>query len=119
MPFKKILQDLVDGVPGGRGAILADWEGEEVAHYTLDDEFEMKIVGAHKGIILSRLKEIHMQTGVAEPTVVEVASGEGAVLIAAVGPDYCVVMTLGSRAFRGKAAHMLKNAVELLRKEIY
>ena len=119
MPFKKILHDLVTGVPGVRGAILADWEGEAVDHYTLDDDFELKVIGAHKGIILARLREIHEKLPFLEPSVVEIHSREISFLIAAVGPDYGVVVTLASRAHRAQALYRLDSAVELLRKEIY
>lgn len=119
MPFKRILHELVKAVPGARGAILADWEGEAVEQFTLDDEFEMKIVGAHKGIILSQLKDIHGKVGFPEPMVVEIATDAGTVLIAGVGADYCVVMTLAPAALKTKAAYMLKNSVNLLIKEIY
>ena len=30
MPFKRILQTLVEATPGATGAVLADWEGEAV-----------------------------------------------------------------------------------------
>lgn len=119
MPFKRILHELVAAVPGARGAILADWEGEEVAHYTLDDEFELKIIGAHKGIILSHLKEIHAKVGYPEPTVVEIFTDTATVLIAGIGADYCVVMTLAPSGGRPKASYALTAAVKLLMKEIY
>lgn len=119
MPFKRILHELVKAVPGARGAILADWEGEAVAQFTHDDEFEMKIVGAHKGIILSQLRDIHGKVGFTEPAVVEISTEAGTVLVAGVGADYCVVMTLAPAALRSKAAYMLNNSVNLLIKEIY
>ncbi len=49
MPFKRILTELVTAVPGASGAILADWEGEAVEQFSFYDDFEMKLIGAHKG----------------------------------------------------------------------
>ena len=59
MPFKAILKELVEVTPGASGAILADWEGEAVEQCCHYDDFELKVIGAHKGIILNQMKEIH------------------------------------------------------------
>ena len=61
MPFKRLLTNLVESVPGATGAILADWEGEAVEQHCQGDPFEMKVTAAHWGILLTRLKEMYKQ----------------------------------------------------------
>jgi predicted regulator of Ras-like GTPase activity (Roadblock/LC7/MglB family) len=118
VPFKKILQKLVESVPGANGAILADWEGEAVEQFSLFDEFEMKVIGAHKGIILSRLRELHAGLPVGEIEEVMIATEICRNIIAAIGPDYTLVVTLDRAALPALALLEVRKAVELLKKEI-
>lgn len=118
MPFKGILKDLVDSVPGATGAILVDWEGEAVEQFCHIDEFEMKVIGAHKGIILSKLREIHEGMGIGEVEDVVVTTGSHRHIIAPVGPDYFLVMTTGLSALQALAIRRTRIALDLLKKEI-
>ena len=119
MPFKTILKELVESVPGATGAILADWEGESVEQYCLYDDYELKLIAAHKGIVLARIKEAHaFQTGQAPEDAV-ISTGNLHILIGVIGPDYSLVMTLDRGAIVGKALYNFRKAVARLEKEIY
>lgn len=119
MPFKRILQTLVEATPGATGAVLADWEGEAVEQYCRIDEFEMKVIGAHKGIILGRARELHQKLALGEIEDITITSARQHHLVGAVGPDYVVVMTLARSALPAVAMRQLRMAVELFKKEIY
>lgn len=119
MPFKAILMQLVEVTPHASGAILADWEGEAVEQHCLYDDYELKLVGAHKGIILNRMKEVHAALAAGKMQDAVITSGKQHVIIGAVGPDYSLVMTLASGAMIGLALHRFRHAVKLLEKEIY
>ena len=119
MPFKAILKKLVEDTPHARGAILADWEGEAVEHHCLFDDFELKLLGAHKGIILNRMKDLHADLTAGEMQDAVITTGDQQVIIGAVGPDYSLVMTLANEAMLGLALHRFRRAVKLLVKEIY
>ena len=58
MPFKKALDAIVDNAGGGIGAILVDDEGESIDYVTRGDSFEIRLAGAHHGIILGLLNDI-------------------------------------------------------------
>jgi predicted regulator of Ras-like GTPase activity (Roadblock/LC7/MglB family) len=120
VPFKAILQELVQRTPGATRAILTDWEGEAVEHYSLfDDEYELKVLGAHQNIILNRIREIRQK--IPEQTLHEavITTDRQRLLIGAVGDDYSIVMTLEREAVVGRALVQLKRSVRLLEKEIY
>ncbi len=119
MPFKEILRQLVEKTPQASGAILADWEGEAVEHHCLYDDYELKLLGAHKGIILNRMKDVHVDLAAGEMQDAVITTGKQQVIIGAVGPDYSLVMTLASEAMVGLALHRFRQAVKLLEKEIY
>jgi predicted regulator of Ras-like GTPase activity (Roadblock/LC7/MglB family) len=119
MPFKQILKELVETIPGARGAILADWEGEAVEQHCLDDDFELKVVGAHQGIILGRLREIHDGLALGEPGVAVISTAASRVAVSPVGSDYTLVVTLGREAVVGVALQRMRGIQQRLVREIY
>lgn len=119
MPFAAILKNLVDAIPGASGAILADWEGEAVAHYCLFDEYELKVIGAHKGIILNHMKDLHSKLSIGDLQETVIRTGEQQFVIGTIGSDYSLVITMNGRAVVGCALYHLRQAVKLLEKEIY
>lgn len=119
MPFKKILQEFVERTPGASGAILADWEGEAVEQFCRYDDFELKIIGAHKGIILNLIKELHAAIAAGKPHEALITTETLHVIIGPVGQDYSLVMTLDRDAIVGRALYSFKETVLSLYKEIY
>ena len=119
MPFKTILRELVESVPSATGAILADWEGEAVEQYCLYDDYELKIIAAHKGIVLSRMKEVHAPFPGGEVDDAVITTDSRHILTGAIGPDYSLVMTLDRGAMVGQALYYFRNSVKRLAKEIY
>lgn len=119
MPFKGILKELVETIPGASGAVLTDWEGEAVECHCLGDDYELKVTGAHKGIILDRLKDIHGRFPAGEFREAVITTETQRIALGVVGPDYALVMTLNRDALAGLALQRFRNAVKLLEKEIY
>jgi len=62
MPFKDVLGLIVQSVRGGVGAILVDNEGEAVDVFTHGDSYEIRLAGAHHGIIIALLEEAMKRT---------------------------------------------------------
>ncbi|GFO66231.1 roadblock/LC7 domain-containing protein [Geomonas paludis] len=119
MPFKRLLTTLVESVPGGNGAILADWEGEAVEQFSHGDPFEMKVTAAHWGILLTQLKGLHEKfaTGSVQETVI--STDEQYVIVGAIGEDYALVMTMDRNALPLLALKKFRDTAQLLHKEIY
>jgi predicted regulator of Ras-like GTPase activity (Roadblock/LC7/MglB family) len=120
VPFKEILQELVYSTPGATGAILTDWEGESVEHCSLsDDEFGIKILGAHQNIILNRIREIRHRIpshGLREGVI---TTDRQHLILGAIGDDYALVLTLERNALVGVALRHVQQSVRRLEKEIY
>lgn len=119
MPFKKILTNLMESVPGATGAILADWEGEAVEQVCVYDVFDLKVIAAHKGILLNLLKEAHQQMSAGEMAHTVITTEKQHYLTGPVGTDYFLVMTLDRSAVVGLAIRNFQAAVESMHKEIY
>ena len=80
--------------------------------------FEMKVIGAHKGIILGRVRELHRKLAVGEIEEMVITTAAQHHLVGGVGPDDVVVMTLRRDALPAVALRRLRSAVELFKKEI-
>lgn len=118
MPFKRLLGKVVDHIPGAKGAILADWEGEAVDQYARMDDYELKVIGAHKGIILDQLRELSPQLDGTLPKEIVVTSESLRTIIVPINEDYFVVLVTGRETVPSQAIHHLKLCCEELRKEI-
>lgn len=119
MPFKSILANLMASVPGATGAILADWEGEAVEQSCLYDIYDLKVIGAHKGILLNLLKDAHQKMAAGEMQHAVITTERQHYLTGSIGADYFLVMTLDRTAIVGLAIRHFQAAVEKMYKEIY
>lgn len=118
MPFHTILKKLVDAVPDAVGAILVDWEGEAVQEYCHCDSYDMRFVAAHKGIVLSRLRETHTSSKEGEIEDVVVTSERQILLIGAVDRDYSLVLQTTRSCPVGLARYHFTTALSQLKKEL-
>ena len=117
MPFKSLLNRLLEDIPGALGAIIIDWEGEAVDQVTRTDEYDIKVLGAHSGIILSLLRETlsRIDSGTLEEVVVR--TGKNKTLIAPLTEDYLLILQLGAKAIVARAAYRMRHSVDKLRSE--
>jgi predicted regulator of Ras-like GTPase activity (Roadblock/LC7/MglB family) len=56
--FTTILERLVSSIPGAKGAVMVDAEGEAVDYAGLLDPFDLKVCAAHWQIVLGELREL-------------------------------------------------------------
>lgn len=118
MPFQAILKELVDAVPQAVGAIVVDWEGEAVQEYCHCDSYDMRFVAAHKGIVLSRLRETNSDNHAGEIEDVAIASENQLLLIGAVDKDYSLVLQTARACPMGLARYHFNQALVRLKKEL-
>lgn len=119
MPFKSILQDLVESTAGATSAILIDWEGEAVELYSpAANEFDIKILGAHQNIIFNRIREIRQRVPSQSISNTVITTDQQHLILWAIGDDYTLVTTLERDALVGRALVCVQRAIKLLEKEI-
>lgn len=120
MPFKTILRDLVQSVPGATGAILTDWEGESVEYHSVSgDDYDIRILGAHQNIILNRVREVRDKIPSQAVRETVITTDRQHLIIGAVGNDYTLVIVLERNALVGRAVALARRSVGMLEKEIY
>lgn len=118
MPFHDILKELVENVPHAVGAVLVDWEGEAVQEYCHCDSYDIRFVGAHKGIILSRLRETGGERAGGQIEDVVVSAEKQHLLIGAIDKDYSLVFQVERPCPLGLARFHFNRAVRQLKEEI-
>lgn len=94
MPLKTILNDILTQIPGALGTILIDWEGEAVEQVSRMDDFHLKVLGAHCGIILENLRRAAQRLGGDEVEELVVRARTLSILVVPVTQDYFLVLTL-------------------------
>jgi len=117
MPFKSLLNRLLEDIPGALGAIIIDWEGEAVDHVARMDDYDIKVFGAHQGVILNLLRESMQRVDCGNLEEVLIRTGENKTLIAALTAEYFLVLTLGPQSIATRAAFRMRRAVDELRPE--
>jgi predicted regulator of Ras-like GTPase activity (Roadblock/LC7/MglB family) len=117
MPYRRILEDLLAGVPGSRTALLLDAQGEVVVGAGELDE-RHRLIGAYQGIAL----------GMAARTATRFETGtirsllwrheRGAVVLSTLRDGYYLVLSLGPSCLVPLAARRCEDARDRLDQEI-
>lgn len=117
MPFKSLLNRLLEDIPGALGAIIIDWEGEAVDQVARTNEYDIKILGAHSGVILNLLREAVKRIGSGDLEHVVIRTGKDKIVIAPLTEDYFLVLHLGVEAIVARAIFRANQCVKELRHE--
>jgi predicted regulator of Ras-like GTPase activity (Roadblock/LC7/MglB family) len=118
VPFKNHLNSLVERVPGAQGAIIADWEGEAVDQVGLMDDYDLKVIGAHKGVILHNMREVVDRLGDDELKEIVITTKQGQTLVLPVTKEYYLVLTLDRSDMLGRALLEARRCIQALYREI-
>jgi predicted regulator of Ras-like GTPase activity (Roadblock/LC7/MglB family) len=112
------LNSLVERVPGAQGAIIADWEGEAVAQVGIMDDYDLKIIGAHKGVILHNMREMVSRIGNDEIQEIVITTEQAQMLVLPVTKEYYLVLTLDRSDMLGRALLESRRCIRALYLEI-
>jgi predicted regulator of Ras-like GTPase activity (Roadblock/LC7/MglB family) len=118
VPFKTLLNALIERVPGAQGAIIADWEGESVDQVGIIDDYDLKVIGAHKGVVLHNMREVVDRLGDDDLKEIVITTKQAQTLIMPVTKDYYLVLTLDRSDMLGRALMEARRCVKALYREI-
>ena len=116
--FTTILEEAVHRVAGAMGAIFAAYDGEAVDLVATEDKYEMAVLGAQYGVILSHvqsaIKLFHF--GLVYEIVVSHAQMD--LLVRTVAEGYYVVLAVKGRSHLASAMRETARAAAALRLEM-
>jgi predicted regulator of Ras-like GTPase activity (Roadblock/LC7/MglB family) len=115
MPFKKLLSRLLEDIPGAVGAIIIDWEGESVDQVTRVDEYDIKVLGAHSGIILGMLRDALNRVESGDLGEVVIRTDQNKIMMVPLTDEYLLILQLGQSAITARAAYKMRLCVDELR----
>jgi len=115
--INRILEDLLASVNGAQAVIFLDGDGEAIAQVG-EAARDIKLAGAWKEIQLDHIKEIAERLKLGNVQAVLFSLEEGNELIAPMSGEYCLLLFLSAYANMQSAMEELKNAIELLKKDI-
>ena len=116
--FARILEQVVAAIPGARGAIFVDWEGEAVDAFSRLSYTGIRLVGAHWGVVYNQLKLAMQRLRLGAPVELVLRFAREQVIIRRVTDDYLALVTLESGADFGRALAVMRWAEALLREEM-
>ena len=111
-----MLRDLVTAVPGAWGAIFVDFEGEAVDLFATTDAYEVKLAGAHAGLLWTRVVAAGKDAALGRSHAVFVTAEKNRFLVHALDADYFLLLATASSTPAGVARHRASLAVEQLRR---
>jgi len=115
--FQDTLQELVNRVPQANGAILVDTNGEEIVTFAEENEYEMKLLGAHLVPIHHRLEAIsgRINTGLHEEIIIRTDSAY--IISAPLENQLYIVLRLSPSPIITPTVSQLKEAIASIIKE--
>lgn len=118
MPFKNLLAELLERVPGSQGAIIADWEGEAVDQVARIDDYELKVIGAHKGVILNNLRQVVRRLDGGNLEELVIATEKSQTLVLPLTDEYFLVLAMDCGDSLGRALFEARRCAARLKVEI-
>ncbi|MBW2451860.1 MAG: roadblock/LC7 domain-containing protein [Deltaproteobacteria bacterium] len=118
MPFKTMLNGLVKKVSGAQGAILVDWEGESVEQAGSMDEYELKVLGAHNGVVLRKVRYILKKMSGDKLQELVIATEQAQLIVLPVTDDYSLVLCVDRSECLGRALYESRLCSSRLHREI-
>lgn len=127
MPFRQLLGALVADVPGARGAIFCDYEGESVDLHVASPQppgcgelslYDLKVCGAQLTAAWLLLQERSQAHGSGRLDSLRLSADRGTLLCAAAKEGYYVTLLLAPRAPTAAAAQALERLARLLAAEM-
>ncbi len=118
MSFQKILQPLVYDIENAIGAIFVDGDGEAVDHCSKNADYDIKLLGAYKGIIMNNMREVAKRLEFGEVKEMMVSLDKAELILSPVGEGYFLLLFLQPQSNIGKGMIRLRDAIKEIRKEL-
>ncbi len=119
MGFAETLEKVVRASRGGVEAVFVDGEGEAIAEFTSRTRYDARLVGAHKGIVLSLVRQASARVGdTGEVLSVTIRAGDYSYSLLPVHEDTFLVLVQDQTGLPSVGLRALARAAEEIRAEI-
>ena len=118
MSFQKILQPLIKDVEGAIAVIFVDADGEAIDHYSRIPEYDIRLLGAYKSIIIKNIQETSDRLELGSIREIVIFLDEAVLILSPVSEGYFLLLFMQPESNLGKGIIMLKDVIKMVREEL-
>ncbi|UFS69657.1 roadblock/LC7 domain-containing protein [Geomonas sp. RF6] len=119
MPFKSILQQIVEESGGGLGGIVMGYDGIAIDEYQAQrDELDVHLLAVEYASVLKEIKRTVGVLKTGELEEVSISSEQCRVIVRGVSDDFFVALVLSADGNYGKGRYLLKRDAWKLREAL-
>lgn len=118
MGLKGSLQEIVEKVGGGVGALIMGYDGIPIEEYILASDFDVQLMAVEYVNVMKEVKRSIdvLKTGELEEIII--STEQSRIIIRSICEDYFIMLTLNSDGNYGKGRYLLKREIPRLREEL-
>ena len=118
MGLKGSLQEIVEKVGGGVGALIMGYDGIPIEEYILASDFDVQLMAVEYVNVMKEVKRSIdvLKTGELEEIII--STEQSRIIIRSICEDYFIMLTLNSDGNYGKGRYLLKREIPQLREEL-
>jgi len=118
MGLRGSLQEIVEKVGGGVGALIMGYDGIPIEEYILASDFDVQLMAVEYVNVMKEVKRSLdvLKTGDLEEILI--STEQSRIIIRSICEDYFIMLTLNADGNYGKGRYLLKREIPRLREEL-
>jgi predicted regulator of Ras-like GTPase activity (Roadblock/LC7/MglB family) len=118
MGLRGCLQEIVEKVGGGVGALIMGYDGIAIEEYILASDFDVQLMAVEYVNVMKEVKRSLdvLKTGDLEEILI--STEQSRIIIRSICEDYFIMLTLNGDGNYGKGRYLLKREIPRLREEL-
>lgn len=118
MGLKGSLQEIVEKVGGGVGALIMGYDGIPIEEYILSSDLDVQLMAVEYVNVMKEVKRSLdvLKTGDLEEILI--STEQSRIIIRSICEDYFIMLTLNDDGNYGKGRYLLKREIPRLREEL-
>jgi predicted regulator of Ras-like GTPase activity (Roadblock/LC7/MglB family) len=118
MIFNDILRSVVQGTPGGAGAVLMGMDGIAIGEHVTEKGFPIQTVGVEYASAIKNIRSASRALEAGDLDEVTIRTEAAVFLLRLVTPEFFVAMALSPEGNAGKARYLLRLSIPQLVREL-
>jgi predicted regulator of Ras-like GTPase activity (Roadblock/LC7/MglB family) len=118
MGLKGSLQEIVEKVGGGVGALIMGYDGIPIEEYILASDFDVQLMAVEYVNVMKEVKRSLDVLKTGELEEILISTEQSRIIIRSICEDYFIMLTLNGDGNYGKGRYLLKREIPRLREEL-
>jgi predicted regulator of Ras-like GTPase activity (Roadblock/LC7/MglB family) len=118
MGLKGSLQEIVEKVGGGVGALIMGYDGIPIEEYILASDFDVQLMAVEYVNVMKEVKRSLDVLKTGELEEILISTEQSRIIIRSICEDYFIMLTLNADGNYGKGRYLLKREIPRLREEL-